>query len=62
MVLQVYIRAVQDAETRLTRQIQELLPSWSMPPVVMALQAMRVVAVTASPRSPTFTAMPMRSS
>src|SRR5207302_11057772 len=53
IVLQDYIHAVQDAEARrdrLTRQIEELLPSWSMAPVVEALQAMRgvglVVAVT----------------
>jgi transposase len=53
IVLQDYIHAVQDAEARLdrlTRQIEELLPSWSMAPVVTALQAMRgialVVAVT----------------
>ena len=39
IVLQDYIHAVQDAEARLdrlTRQIEELLPSWSMAPVVMA--------------------------
>jgi transposase len=53
IVLQDYIHAVQDAEARrdrLTRQIEELLPSWSMAPVATALQAMRgvafVVAVT----------------
>jgi transposase len=53
IVLQDYLHAVQDAEVRLerlTRQIEELLPSWSMAPVVAALQAMRgialVVAVT----------------
>ena len=53
IVLQDYIHAVQDAEARLdrlTRQIEELLPNWSMAPVVTALQAMRgialVVAVT----------------
>jgi transposase len=53
IVLQDYIHAVQDAEARrdrLTRQIEELLPSWSMAPVAAALQAMRgialVVAVT----------------
>ena len=48
IVLQDYIHAVQDAETRrdrLTRQIEELLPSWSMAPVVAALQAMRGVAL-----------------
>jgi transposase len=44
IVLQDYIHAVQDAEARLdrlTRQIEELLPSWAMAPVVAALQAMR---------------------
>ena len=48
IVLQDYIHAVQDAEARrdrLTRQIEELLPSWSMAPVVTALQAMRGVAL-----------------
>jgi transposase len=48
IVLQDYIHAVQDAEARLarlTRQIEELLPSWSMAPVVAALQAMRGVAL-----------------
>jgi transposase len=54
IVLQDYIHAVvQDAEARLerlTHQIEELLPSWAMAPVVAALQAMHgialVVAVT----------------
>ncbi len=53
IVLQDYIHAVQDAEARrdrLTQQIEELLPNWSMAPVAAALQAMRgvafVVAVT----------------
>ena len=48
IVLQDYIHAVEDAEARrdrLTRQIDELLPSWSMAPVAMALQAMRGVAL-----------------
>jgi Transposase IS116/IS110/IS902 family len=48
IVLQDYIHAVEDAEARrdrLTRQIEELLPSWSMAPVVKALQARRGVAV-----------------
>ena len=48
IVLQDYIHAVQDAEARvdrLTRQIEELLPNWSMSPVVTALQAMRGVAL-----------------
>jgi transposase len=48
IVLQDYIHAVQDAEARrdrLTGQIEELLPSWSMAPVVVALQAMRGVAL-----------------
>jgi transposase len=42
IVLQDYIHAVQDAETRrdwLTRQIEELLPRWSMAPVAAVLQA-----------------------
>ena len=46
IVLQDYIH--QDAEARrdrLTGQIEELLPSWSMAPVVVALQAMRGVAL-----------------
>ena len=48
IVLQDYIHAVQDAEARrdrLMRQIEELLPNWSMAPVVTALQAMRGVAL-----------------
>jgi transposase len=48
IVLQDYIHAVEDAETRrdrLTGQIAEVLPSWSMAPVVAALQAMRGVAL-----------------
>jgi transposase len=48
IVLHDYIHAVQDAEARLgrlTRQIEELLPNWSMAPVVTALQAMRGVAL-----------------
>ena len=47
-MLQDYIHAFEDAEARrdrLTRQIEEVLPSWSMAPVVMALQAMRGVAL-----------------
>jgi transposase len=53
IVLQDYIHAVQDAEQRvllLIEQIGALLPSWSLAPVVQALQAMRgvgqIVAVT----------------
>jgi len=48
IILQDYIHAVQDAEARrdrLTGQIEELLPIWSMAPVVVALQAMRGVAL-----------------
>lgn len=48
IVLQDYIHAVQEAETRrhrLTQQIEELLPNWSMAPVVAALQSMRGVAL-----------------
>jgi transposase len=57
IVLLDYIHAVEDAEARLARleqQIEELLPSWSMAPVVEALQAMRgialIVATTVSSR------------
>ena len=53
VVLQDYIHAIEDAETRVERlasQIEELLPAWSMRPVVDAVQAMRgvglIVAVT----------------
>ena len=41
IVLQDYIHAVQNAEARLarlTRQIEELLPNWSMAPVVKAFR------------------------
>jgi len=54
IVLQDYVHAVQDAEARLdrlTRQIEELLPSWSMAPVVTALPAMRGVALAVAPPS-----------
>ncbi len=53
IVLQDYIDAVTDAEARverLTVQIADLLPQWSLAPVVAAVQAMRgvgfIVAVT----------------
>lgn len=47
IVLQDYIDAVADAEARverLTRQIADLLPGWSLAPVAEAVQAMRGVA------------------
>lgn len=47
IVLQDYIHSVTDAETRierLTGQITDLLPGWSLAPVVEAIQAMRGVA------------------
>ena len=47
IVLQDYIHAVEDAETRIVRlveQIEQLLGHWSMAPVVTAIQAMRGVA------------------
>lgn len=47
IVFQDYIHAVTDAEARverLTDQIAELVPSWSLAPVVEAVQAMRGVA------------------
>jgi len=46
-VLQDYIHAVEDAEKRIGRlveQIEQLLPDWSMAGVVKAIQAMRGVA------------------
>lgn len=53
IVLQDYIDAVEDAQgrvERLTGQIADLLPTWSLAPVVDAVQAMRgvgfIVAVT----------------
>jgi len=48
IVLQDYIHAVEDAQARrdrLTQQIEDLLPNWSMAPVVAAIQAMRGVAL-----------------
>jgi transposase len=48
VVLQDYIDAVITAEqrvARLTRQITELMPAWSMAPVATAIQAMRGVAL-----------------
>lgn len=48
LVLQEYIHAVQDAEARvkrLTENIQQQLPAWSLGPVVEAIQAMRGVAL-----------------
>ena len=48
IVLQEYLDAVDTAETRrdrLTREIEELLPAWSMAPVVAAQQAMRGFAM-----------------
>lgn len=47
ITLQEYIHAVRECTervTRLTEQIQKLLPEWSMSPVVEALQALRGVA------------------
>ena len=46
-VLQDYIHSVHHAEeriARLTKQIEDLVPTWSMAPVVEAFQAMRGVA------------------
>ncbi len=51
IVFQEYIHAIDDAEARrdrLSSQIGELLPSWSMAPLVEALQAMRGVALLAA--------------
>ena len=66
IVLQDYIHAVEDAKARrdrLTRQIEEMRPSWSRAPVVAALQAMRgvalVVAVTVVAEVGDFRRLPM---
>jgi transposase len=51
VVLQDYVHCVHDAEeriARLTKQIEELVPNWSMAPVVEAFQAMRGVAFVAA--------------
>jgi transposase len=48
IVLEDYIQTVEDAQARrdrLTTQIEALLPSWSMTPLVAALQAMRGMAL-----------------
>ena len=47
VVLQDYIHSAHDAEeriARLTKQIEDLVPNWSMAPIVEAFQAMRGVA------------------
>jgi transposase len=47
ITLQGYVNALEQAESRRTEldiQIRELLPSWSLAPVVTALQALRGVA------------------
>ena len=47
-VFQEYINAIEEAENRrdrLTKEIEMLIPTWSMGPVVMALQAMRGVGL-----------------
>jgi len=68
IVLQDYIHAVEDAESRrdrLTRQIEELMPSWSMAPVATSLQAMRGLSSPRLrwwPKSVTFDASPMLAS
>jgi transposase len=51
VVLQDYIHSVHDAEeriARLTKQIEDLVPTWSMAPVVEAFQAMRGVTFVAA--------------
>jgi transposase len=47
LVLREYRQAIEDAETRLerlTQQVAEMVPSWSMAPVIEAYQTMRGVA------------------
>ena len=51
IVLQEYINTVKDCTERIARltfQIQEVLPSWELAPVVKALQAMRGVSLQVS--------------
>lgn len=51
IVLAEYIQAIEDAairEDRLTKQVAEVVASWSMAPVVEAYQAMRVIAFIAA--------------
>ena len=51
VVLQDYIHSVHDAEeriARLTKQIEDLVSTWSMAPIVEAFQAMRGVAFVAA--------------
>jgi transposase len=67
IVLQDYIHAVEDAEKRvvmLIEQIEQLLGHWSMAPVVLAIQAMRGVAlinaITISLRSVILCGLPTR--
>ena len=51
VVLQDYIHSVHDAEeriARLTKQIEDMVSTWSMAPVVEAFQAMRGVAFVAA--------------
>jgi len=51
IVLQEYINTVKDCTSRiarLTSQIQDVLPSWELAPVVRALQAMRGVSLQVS--------------
>jgi transposase len=51
IVFQEHLHAIDDTEARrdrLTEQITELLSSWSMAPLVVALQAMRGVALLAA--------------
>jgi len=46
--MQEYILAIQEADARhdrLVKQIEGIIPSWSMAPLVIALQAMRGVAM-----------------
>jgi len=48
VAFQEYVTAIDEAATRvarLTEQIEELLPTWRMSPMVVALQAMRGVAL-----------------
>jgi hypothetical protein len=65
IVFQDYVDAVADAEARverLTGQIADLLPDWSLAPVVEAVQAMRGVAFIVAVTVASFTNLPFSES
>ena len=54
ITMQEYILAIQEGDARhdrLVKQIEGIIPTWSMAPLVIALQAMRGVAMITRPPS-----------